>query len=110
MYYASLQALMCTDWTAEDKVHLGEELSDVLIYLVRLADRCHVDLPAAAIRKFQLNAEKYPPPSGATPDHDRDSSGSECKDSSSTGDETTLRLSCDQKGDDLLSRVRDIIL
>ena len=96
---------MCTDWTTEDKVHLGEELSDVLIYLVRLADRCHVDLPAAAIRKFQLNAEKYPPPGplpAAAPGHDRESSGSECKDSSSTAEETTprLRLSCDQKGDD----------
>ena len=92
---------MCTDWTAEDKVHLGEELSDVLIYLVRLADRCHVDLPAAAIRKFQLNAEKYPPPpAAATPGHDRETSGLECKDSSSTAEGATLRLSCDQKGDD----------
>jgi hypothetical protein len=25
------------DWPAEEKVHLGEELSDVMIYLVRLA-------------------------------------------------------------------------
>ena len=32
----------------------------MLIYLVRLAERCHVDLPAAVVRKFQLNAEKYP--------------------------------------------------
>ena len=47
-------------WTEEDKVHLGEELSDVLILLVRLSDRCHVDLPAAVIRKFELNAKKYP--------------------------------------------------
>ena len=93
---------MCTDWTTEDKVHLGEELSDVLMNLVRLADRCHVDLPAAAIRKFQLNAEKYPPPPrppAATPGHDRESSGSKCKDSSSTAEEATLRLSCDQRGD-----------
>ena len=92
---------MCTDWTAEDKVRLGEELSDVLMNLVRLADRCHIDLPAAAIRKSQLNAEKYPPaPPAATPGHDRESSGSECKDTSSTAEEATLRLSCDQKGDD----------
>ena len=51
---------MCTGWTEEDKIHLGEELSDVLIYLVRLSDRCHVDLPAAVTRKFLLNAQKYP--------------------------------------------------
>lgn len=39
---------------------MGEELSDVLIYLVRLADRCHVDLPSAVLRKIQLNRKKYP--------------------------------------------------
>ena len=47
-------------WIEEDKVHVGEELSDVLIILVRLSDHCHVDLPAAVTRKFQLNAQKYP--------------------------------------------------
>ncbi|OAO12364.1 hypothetical protein AV274_5987 [Blastocystis sp. ATCC 50177/Nand II] len=46
--------------TEEERVHLGEELSDVLIYLVRLADRCNVDLPTAALRKMGLNAKKYP--------------------------------------------------
>ncbi|KAH9156486.1 hypothetical protein AeRB84_001607 [Aphanomyces euteiches] len=48
------------EWSAEDKEHLGEELSDVLIYLIRLADRCNVDLPAAALRKIEKNAVKYP--------------------------------------------------
>ncbi|KAF0702801.1 Aste57867_7751 [Aphanomyces stellatus] len=47
-------------WSAEDKEHLGEELSDVLIYLVRLADKCNVDLPTAALRKIEKNAVKYP--------------------------------------------------
>ena len=47
-------------WKAEDKVHLGEELSDVLLYLIRLADRCGVDLSEAALRKLAKNAEKYP--------------------------------------------------
>ncbi len=37
-----------------------EELADVLIYLVRLADRLGVDLLAAAGRKMAANAEKYP--------------------------------------------------
>ena len=56
--------------TEEERVHLGEELSDVLIYLIRLAgcclledslvDRCYIDLPSAAIRKMGLNAKKYP--------------------------------------------------
>ena len=47
-------------WHAKDRVHLGEELSDVLIYLVRLSDRCGVDLSAAVLRKFSMNARKYP--------------------------------------------------
>ncbi|XP_003748612.1 dCTP pyrophosphatase 1 [Galendromus occidentalis] len=43
-----------------EKIHLGEELSDVLLYLIRLADRCGVDLSAAVLRKIEKNAEKYP--------------------------------------------------
>lgn len=50
------------NWTDREKEHLGEELSDVLLYLVRLADRCGIDLPTAAIRKMSLNAKKYPAP------------------------------------------------
>lgn len=91
----TMLALTCTGWREEDRVHLGEELSDVLIYLVRLAERCHVDLPAAAIRKFQLNHEKYP----AIPGHDREKNGSECKDTSGTAGETTIiKISCDRRG------------
>jgi NTP pyrophosphatase (non-canonical NTP hydrolase) len=37
-----------------------EEMADVLLYLVRLADRLDVDLLAAARDKMSLNAEKYP--------------------------------------------------
>eukprot|EP00899_Mesostigma_viride_P001860 jgi/Mesvir1/11675/Mv00069-RA.1 len=48
------------DWSDKDKTHLGEELSDVLLYLVRLADVCGVDLDTAVMRKLQKNAEKYP--------------------------------------------------
>ncbi|RWR87180.1 dCTP pyrophosphatase 1-like protein [Cinnamomum micranthum f. kanehirae] len=48
------------DWKDEEKEHLGEELSDVLLYLVRLSDICGVDLGKAALRKVELNAIKYP--------------------------------------------------
>ena len=51
---------VCSGWSDREKEHLGEELSDVLIYLVRLADQCHVDLPTAVLRKFELNRKKYP--------------------------------------------------
>lgn len=37
-----------------------EELADVLIYLVRLADRLDMDLLAAAEEKIAKNAQKYP--------------------------------------------------
>ncbi|XP_010241760.1 PREDICTED: dCTP pyrophosphatase 1-like [Nelumbo nucifera] len=48
------------DWKEEEKEHLGEELSDVLLYLVRLSDICGVDLGKAALRKVEINALKYP--------------------------------------------------
>lgn len=41
--------------------HLGEELSDVLLYLVQIADHGGVDLDAAVERKLALNAIKHPP-------------------------------------------------
>ncbi len=36
------------------------ELADVLIYLVRLADKLDVDLAAAAQEKMEINRNKYP--------------------------------------------------
>lgn len=36
------------------------EMADVLLYLIRLADRLDVDLLATAARKIELNAAKYP--------------------------------------------------
>ena len=46
------------DPTTADKVK--EELADVLMYLVRLADVLDIDLNDAATLKLQLNAEKSP--------------------------------------------------
>ena len=46
-----------------DKKRLGRveaELADILIYLVRIADRLDVDLLAAAAGKLEENARKYP--------------------------------------------------
>lgn len=36
------------------------EAADVLLYLVRLADKLDLDLVALAERKIEINAEKYP--------------------------------------------------
>lgn len=38
----------------------AEEMADMLLYLVRLADVSGVDLVTAANRKLALNAERYP--------------------------------------------------
>lgn len=45
---------------AEALGRVREEMADVLLYLVRLADRLDVDLLAAARDKMILNARKYP--------------------------------------------------
>ncbi len=38
----------------------GEEIADVLLYLIRLADKLGIDPVAAADRKMLANAAKYP--------------------------------------------------
>ncbi|XP_022973054.1 dCTP pyrophosphatase 1-like isoform X2 [Cucurbita maxima] len=48
------------NWSAAEREHLEEELSDVLLYLVRLADVCELDLGHAALSKIVKNANKYP--------------------------------------------------
>ena len=49
-----------SDWSAEEKEHVAQELSDIVCYLVRLADKCQVDLPKAVVKKIAANAAKYP--------------------------------------------------
>lgn len=49
------------DWEESEKEHLGEELSDVLLYLIRLADICGINLSDAAAKKLVKNSIKYPP-------------------------------------------------
>jgi len=39
---------------------VAEEIADVLLYLIRIADKLDVDLVQAARRKIELNAKKYP--------------------------------------------------
>ena len=44
----------------DTRAAVEEELADVLLYLVRLADKLDVDLAGAARAKIVRNAEKYP--------------------------------------------------
>jgi len=43
-----------------DYAQVREEIADVLIYLLRLADQLQIDLNAAVEDKLARNAEKYP--------------------------------------------------
>lgn len=60
------ELLECFQWTgadteaADDPVHVKEEMADVLIYTLYLADRLGIDLDAAVREKLIKNAEKYP--------------------------------------------------
>lgn len=46
----------------EKKLAVGDEISDVLFYLVRIADILDIDICQAASRKAKLNEKKYPLP------------------------------------------------
>ena len=48
------------DLTEKNRAEVREELADVLLYLVRIADRLGVDLLDAALLKMEKNALKYP--------------------------------------------------
>lgn len=56
-------------WLTEERSHrlrprernrIREEMADVLLYLVRLADKLGIELAEAALAKMKLNAKKYP--------------------------------------------------
>ena len=42
------------------KERAGEELSDVILYSIRMADKLGIDLDAAIARKTKMNEDKYP--------------------------------------------------
>ena len=51
------------DWSDVDdpsiRKRVEEELADILLYVIRFADKAGMDLQAAAERKLALNAAKY---------------------------------------------------
>lgn len=52
---------LAIDADAARHQHLGEEIADVMLYLLQIADHAGVDVEAAVERKLALNALKYPP-------------------------------------------------
>ena len=49
-----------SDLPADKRKQVAQEMSDVLVYLVRLADKLDIDLVQEAKEKLVLNGEKYP--------------------------------------------------
>ena len=47
------------------KTQIADELADVLLYLLQVADHCQIDLPAAVASKLVKNAIKHPAPGDA---------------------------------------------
>ncbi|MFD2176268.1 nucleotide pyrophosphohydrolase [Veronia pacifica] len=39
---------------------LSDELADIMLYLLRLADKCNIDIETACDRKIEKNRIKYP--------------------------------------------------
>ena len=60
------ELLECFQWSGSDTEvaskhkEMKEELSDVIIYAILLADRLNIDLDAAIKEKIAQNAKKYP--------------------------------------------------
>ena len=59
-HFQWLTEVESSELDAVKRVRVREEIADVLLYLVRLADRLDVDLYEAACDKIKLNAKKYP--------------------------------------------------
>jgi dCTP diphosphatase len=59
------------DAVAERRERVEEELADVFLGVLRFADVAGIDLAAAARRKLEVNAEKYPPASTSGPERPR---------------------------------------
>ena len=59
-HFQWLTEAQSTQLPAEKLREVEQELADVFLYLLRLADKLNVDLLAAAAHKIDLNAKKYP--------------------------------------------------
>ena len=54
------RALQAADLTHGDRQRIGEELADVMMYAMLLADKAGIDLVAAISDKLEQNRSKYP--------------------------------------------------
>jgi dCTP diphosphatase len=59
-HFQWLSAQQAENLSAQTKSEVALEMADVLLYLLRLADKLDIDVVDAAEQKMVLNAEKYP--------------------------------------------------
>lgn len=59
-HFQWLTEVQSQNLSQEKLASVETELADTLIYLVRLADKLQIDLPAAVWRKIETNEKKYP--------------------------------------------------
>ena len=59
-HFQWLSPQQAANLSPETKAEVALEIADVLLFLLRLADKLEIDPIAAAEQKMQLNAEKYP--------------------------------------------------
>jgi len=59
-HFQWLTETQSAELSPEVKQAVGEELADILLYLVRLSDKLGIDLREAALLKLEKNAAKYP--------------------------------------------------
>lgn len=55
------ELLECFQWSPDyDPQAVKEELADVMIYCIQLADKLGISIEDAMVEKLRMNAEKYP--------------------------------------------------
>lgn len=55
------ELLECFQWNNEyDKLALSDEIADVMMYCIMLADKIDIDLQQEIYRKLEKNRQKYP--------------------------------------------------
>lgn len=59
-HFQWLTETQSADLTDDKKAAVALEMADILIYLIRLAERLDVDLVDAANRKLAINEARYP--------------------------------------------------
>jgi NTP pyrophosphatase (non-canonical NTP hydrolase) len=59
-HFQWLSAQQAENLALQTKSEVEMEIADVLLFLLRLADKLDIDVVAAAEKKMALNAEKYP--------------------------------------------------